>query len=443
MLSKTHALVIIFLLLHCLAFPAYAEVKEIESHGIHAYAVEENSLPIVTIDITFRNSGYAYDPENKQGLASVAAALLTEGAGGYDRRAFKEALENNGVELTASASADSFSVSLKTLKAHQAEAVKLLLLAITSPRFEQGLLDITRKQMQLSLTKERENADDIAHRAWMTAMFGTHPYSRHAYGTEKTLETITPKDLKQFSATRFNANNLIVSVVGNITSSEVKSLLNTLHGQLHTTSGAVTPLPEWRYEQQDKTLFIAHAPSAQNTIYFGLPWTTYDDPDFYPAYVLNFILGGGSFESRLTKEIREKSGLTYSIGTDVLSFDKQTVLVGQASTRKGQENTVIERVNDILKDLHTLGVTDEELQLAKRYLAGSFPLRLDTSDKIAGYLTFIQFRSLGTDFIERRNALIEKVTIEDIRRIAGKWLQPKQVFFVTAGERLEPPVKKQ
>ncbi len=439
MLRKICVLLVFFLLLHGWGFSACAEVREIESNGIRAYTVEENSLPIVTIDITFRNSGYAYDPENKQGLASLAAALLTEGAGDYDRRAFKEALENNGIELTTSASADSFSISLKTLTSHQAEAIKLLLLAIKSPRFEQDLLNITRKQMQLSLTKERENADDIAHRAWMTTMFGAHPYSRHSYGTEKTLDAITPDDLKHFSATQFNAKNLIVSVVGNIPPSEVKAFLSTLHEQLPAASDdSATPLPEWRYEQHDKNLFIAHTPSAQNTVYFGLPWATYEDPDFYPAYVLNFILGGGSFESRLTKEIREKSGLTYSIGTDVLSFDKQAVLVGQASTRKGQENKVIERVNDILKNIHTLGVTDEELQLSKRYLTGSFPLRLDTSDKIAGYLTFMQFRSLGADFIERRNTLIENVTIEDIRRVAGKWLQPKQVLFVTAGERLKP-----
>jgi zinc protease len=411
-----------------------AEVNVITANGKEAYFIEEHSLPIVTLEIMFPYSGYAYDPQDRLGLASMVSALLNEGAGNYSRDEFKALLESSGAVISPDVGADSFSIRIKTLKEKLDDSLGLALLELLEPSFRPDMVNIVRSQMQLSLKKEKEDVSQVAYRAWMAKAFQNHPYARHAYGTEATLAKITPADLKHFIQQHLVKDHVMVSIVGDLSPEEATSLLGKVLTRLPAGDGAAEPVAEWKTFPPGERIFVPKAGVEQNAIYFGLPWVPYGDPDFYPSYVLNYTFGGSTFDSRLTKEVREKRGLVYTIDSDILNFDRSSVLVGSAVMRKGAETEVEPLINDEVKDLHVMGMTPEEMELAKQYITGSFPLMLDTSDKLTSYLDFMQRKKLGPDFLETRNSLIEAVTPEDVKRVADQLLVPGRLITVVAGE---------
>lgn len=414
------------------AGPALAiDIQEIETPGgLKAWLVEDHTNPIVSVRFAFRG-GAGLDPAGKEGLANLAASTMDEGAGELTSQAFQQILEDNSIRISFDAGMDTFAGRMTTLVRHQDQAFRLLRLALTEPRFDTEPLERIRAQILIGLKNDAENPHSIAGKAMRESLFGDHPYGRPSDGTAESVASITSDDLKGFVARRLARDNVAIGVVGAISPDALSTVLDATFGGLPGKAEPWT-LPEVTPNTDGRTIVIdKNVP--QSAILFADRGLKRDDPDFYAAYVMNHIFGGGGFTSRLYAEVREKRGLAYSVSTGLNPSDASATLVGGAGTA----NARVKETLDVLKAEWTrmaeAGVTDEELADAKTYLTGAYPLRFAASGRIARMLVGLQLDDLGMDYVKNRNSLIEAVTREDVARVAKKLLDPNRLVTVVVG----------
>ena len=282
-----------------LAWPAAAAVpveRVVSPGGIEAWLVEDHSLPVISLRFAFKG-GAALDPADKGGLASFATVLLDEGAGPLDSQAFQARLEELAVDLGFSAGPDEVTGELRTLSANRAAAFDLLRLALTDPRFESDVVERKRAEIIARLRQRAQDPDVIASRGWYRAMLGDHPYSRPAEGTPETISDITVEDLRALVKDRFARENLMIAVAGDITPAELGGLLDETFGALRERPAA-GDVPRASISEDGGAL-VVRRDRPQSVVIFGHRGIARDDPDFYAAYVLNYILGGGGFAACL------------------------------------------------------------------------------------------------------------------------------------------------
>ncbi|MFP6744265.1 MAG: pitrilysin family protein [Alphaproteobacteria bacterium] len=415
-----------------LTAPAGAtEVQRVISPGgIEAWLVEEHSIPILSLRASFRG-GAAFDQADREGTATMASSLIDEGAGSYDSQAFQTRLEDLSVRISFSASLDTFGATLKTLSENTDEAFELLRLAMTEPRFDEEPVERIRGQYMVHLARQAEDPDYLVGRAWYTAAFPGHPYSRPLEGTPETMAAITADDMRAFMAAQLARDRVYIGVVGDITAERLGALLDSTFGGLPAIGApAETVLAA---PGAPGTLTVIDRDIPQSIALFGGAGLERRDPDYYAAYIMNYILGGSGFTSRLTEEVRNKRGLAYSVYTYLAPMDYSAIHIGQVAT---QNNAVAESLDIIRAELARMrdhGVTAEELADAKTYLTGSFPLRLDSNGKIASLLVGIQLEDLGIDYIDRRNSYMEAVTLDDVNRMARRLLKPEALQIIVIG----------
>ncbi|MBV8790466.1 MAG: insulinase family protein [Pseudolabrys sp.] len=397
--------------------------------GIEAWLVQDKSGPLVALNYSF-HGGSVQDPAEKSGTASLTANMLDEGAGDLNSAAFHERLENHAIELGFSASRDYFNGSLRTLNEHRDEAFDLLRLALMLPRFDSDTLERVRGQVLSGLRRETTSPGDLASRNWWQTAFPNHPYGRETKGTLETVPSITAGDLHDYVHRVFARNELKIAIVGDIDAKEAGTLIDRAFGSLPARNDLRTIEPT-APRGLGKTLVIG-LDVPQAVVTFGGPGIARNDPDFMAAYIVNHILGGGTFSSRLYREVREKRGLAYGVSDNLVWFRNAAVLIGSTATRAdrtGDALTVIERE---IKRMAEEGPTEEELANAKSYLKGSYALSLDTSSKIAAQLVQIQNDNLGIDYIQRRGSLIDAVTVANTKRVA-KRLFGEGILVTVAG----------
>ncbi len=423
------------LLLGCLAVFHEAravEVREVISDGgIVALLVEDHTNPIITMNFAFRGGG-ALDPEGKEGLADMAAGLLDEGSGDLDSQAFRQRLEELAVSISFSAGRDTFGGSLSTLTRTRDEAFSLLKTALTKPRFDEEPVARIRSQILAGLRQESEDPNAIAGKTLFKTLFGEHPYGRPSGGTLESIEAITTDDLRSFAARRLARDNLVIGVVGDITSDELASLLDDTFGGLPAKADSwvipdITP-PDERQQ------VVVRINVPQSAILFAQGGLKRDDPDFYAAYVMNYVLGGGGFTSRLYTEVREKRGLAYSVYSYLTPYENTALILGGAGTANARVKETLDVLNEEWARIAENGITEKELNDAKTYLTGSYPLRFTASGKISRMLMSIQLDNLGKDYFDKRNEYIEAVTLADVNRVARQWLDPEHLTIVIVGE---------
>jgi zinc protease len=414
------------------ATPAQAgRVQEVTSRsGVTAWLVEDHSLPVVTLDLAFRG-GAALDPADKVGLATLTVDLLDEGAGELDSEAFQGRLEDLATSLEFNASQDDISISLRTITGNLALALDLLHLSLTSPRFDEAAVARVRGQLLSELARNMRDPHYVANRLWSREAYGTHPYARPADGTPETIGRITAADMRALVHSRFARDAMLIGVVGDVTPETLKGLLDrTFDGlPLHATKGVVPNVEA----SAKSTLSLAKLPIPQSIVVFGQPGIKRDDPDWYTAYVVNHILGGGGFTSRLTTEVREKRGLAYSIFTALHPLEHSGTIIGNVATENGRVAQSIDLIRAEWRRMREDGPMAKELEDAKTYLTGSYPLGLDSTSSIAATLVAIQRDHLGIDYLDRRNALIDAVTLDDAKRVAHRLLDPDKLSFVVVG----------
>jgi zinc protease len=389
--------------------------------GIEIWLVRDATVPLIAVDFTFRG-GSAQDPQNKAGVASMTAALLDEGAGELDDKAFHTRLERKAIELQFQASRDYLRGTLRTLKENRDEAFDLLRLALTAPRFDPGPVERIRSQTVSRLQRQSTNPNGISSRNWWGAAFPGHPYGHQTSGSLDSVPRIGIDDIKSYARRVLARDTLKIAVVGDIDAAGAGALIDRAFGAL-PAKGDLRPVANVAPQGLGQRIVI-DLDVPQAVITFGGRGVVRSDPDFMAAYIVNHILGGGSFTSRLYREVREKRGLAYGVYDSLIWFQHAAVLLGGTATRAEATRETIEVIENEFRLMAEKGPTEEELAKAKTYLKGSFALGLDTSSKIASQLVNMQVDNLGIDYIERRPALIDAVTLTDARRVAKRLFEP-------------------
>jgi zinc protease len=401
--------------------PAHATTIErvVSPGGIQAWLVHEPAVPLITVQFAFA-CGAVQDPPGKAGTANLTAALLDSGAGDLDLKAFSDRLERKAIEMGFSAQRDTIRGSLRTLAENRDEAFDLLRLALTAPRFDAKDVEVNRAQILSLLRRETTNPGDIASRRWWETAFEGHPYGRPINGTPETLPNITIDDLKGYTHRVLAQQNLKIAVVGDIDAETLKPLLDRVFGALPEAPD-LTPVanatPQGLGRRIDVSLDVP-----QTVVDFGGPGIARSDPDFMAAYIVNHILGGGSSDSRLYREVREKRGLAYSVSDSLVWLDHAALFIGGTATRGDRAGETVNLIEKEISRLADSGPTAAELAEAKNYLNSSFALNLDTSDKIAAFMVQIQLDGFGSDYFTRRPEMINAVTLADAQRVAKRLL---------------------
>ena len=395
--------------------------------GIKAWLVREPAVPMVALDYSFTGGANA-DPADKPGLATMLGSLLDEGAGELDAIAFQERMEEKAIQLGFVAGRDHFRGSLRSLTANLDDAVYLLRLALTAPRFEAEAVDRIRSQSLAALNRSSTNPNEIANKRWWATAFPDHPYGRPSNGTPESLAAITGDDLKAYVRNVFARDTLTVGIVGDLDAVAAGKLIDSVFGNL-PAKATLAPVPNVAMQGLGERI-VVNLDVPQTVINFGGPGLGRTDPDFFAAYIMNHIYAAGSHTSRLYREVREVRGLAYGIRTGLIWMDHANILSGSTATRSDRAAETLAIIETETKRMADEGPTQDELDKAKTYLKGSYALGFDTSSKIAGQLVQIQLDKLGIDYPEKRGAMIDAVTLADTKRVAKRLLDSPSLTVV-------------
>ena len=409
--------------------PGHATTVEriVSPGGIAAWLVREPSVPLIAVDFAFRG-GANQDPVDKAGVANMMVSLLDEGAGNIDSTSYHERVEAKAIEISFGATRDHIRGSLRTLTENQDEAVELLRLALTAPRFDTADVERIREQLLAGLRRATTSPNDLANQRWWATAFPGHPYGRPVRGTLQSVPTITVEDLRTFVRNVFARDALKIAIVGNIDAAAASKLVDRVFGSLPAT-GALSSVALASPQGLGRKIAI-DLDVPQSVVLIGGAGIPRKDPDFMAAFVLNHILGGSAFSSRLYKEVREARGLAYSVYSAVFPLDYTALFMSGTATRADRTGQTLEVIEAEIQKLAESGPTEDELVKAKSFLAGSYALRFDTSAKIAEQLVEIQLEDLGIDYIDKRNGLVEAVTMANVKRAAKRLLEGGMLITV-------------
>ena len=422
----------IALFLAALAVPAHAiDIQEVTSPGgIKAWLVEDETIPFVAVQFSFKG-GASLDAEGKRGAINLMTATLEEGAGSRDSVAFAQAVENLGAQYSFDVGDDSLTVGMRALTENRDEAAALLAEALTKPRFDDAAIERVRAQVQSIIRAEATDPQAIAAKEMSRQAWGDHPYATSINGTQESVAGLTRQDLVAAKNRVLARDRVVVGAAGDITPEELGLLLDAVLGGLPEQGTA--PLPEPADLQLTGGVTVIDWDSPQTVVSFAGPGIAINDPDYFAAFVANHILGGGGFSSRLMEEIREKRGLTYGVGTSLATGVYGQTWQGGMAGSNATTGQAVDLIRAEWDRMAKGGVTDRELTDAKTYLTGEYPLRFDGNGSIAGILAGMQLIGFPIDYVNTRNAKVEAVTAEDVKRVAERLLDADDLRFVLVG----------
>jgi zinc protease len=385
--------------------------------GIEAWLVREQSVPLVALNYAF-DGGSSQDDAEKSGTANLTADMLDEGAGDIDSKTFHERLESHAIELSFQVGRDDFHGSLRTLNENREEAFDLLRLALSAPRFDADAIERVRGQELSGLRRNTTSPNDIASRTWWQTAFPAHPYGLESRGSLETVPRIGAADMRDYVRRVLARNGLKISIVGDLDAKAAGELIDRAFAGLPAKND-LKPVADIKPHGLGRRIVIP-LDVPQAVVTFGGPGLARHDPDFMAGYVVNHILGGGTFSSRLYKEVREKRGLAYGVSDNLLWLEHTALVMGGTATRADRTGDALTIIEHEIKRMADEGPTAEELAAAKSFLKGTYALSLDTSSKIAAQLTQLQIDHLGIDYIDRRGVMIDAVTLDDAKRVAKR-----------------------
>jgi zinc protease len=400
--------------------------------GIRAWLIEDFSVPVFALNFAFLDAGAAADPPGREGLAGMAAALLTQGAGDLSSTQFQDRLRDSATSLSFSAGRETVGGSVRALSANAAEAAALLALALSAPRFDESQLGRIRASRLAGLRQEATAPRSAAGRLWWQRAFPGHPFGRAPIGTEAGLAAITRDDLATFMATRPRRARLTVGAAGALGASDLGRLLDTAFGALAQPAPPPIAVPG---RPETFEVAVARLPAPQSAVTFGQPAIATDDPDWDAQLVANRILAGGGFASRLMDEVREKRGLAYGIGAQIVPFGSRAALIqGATATENARVGETLSVLRAAWAAFAAEGPSMEELDDAKAYLAGSFPLGFTSTPDIARSLVSLQLAGRPPDWLEGRLARLAAVDLDRARAVARRLYDPDALSIAVAGD---------
>ncbi|MDE0694462.1 MAG: pitrilysin family protein [Boseongicola sp.] len=414
------------------AGPAAAvDIQEVTSPGgIKAWLVEERSIPFSALEIRFRGGG-SLDRPGKRGAVNLMTALLEEGAGDLDAQGFAAERDALAASYGFDVHRDALSVSARFLTENRDEAVALLRSALTAPRLDQEALDRVRDQVLAVIRADDTDPDAVASRRFNALAFADHPYATPIEGTVESVSALTRNDIVTAYKDVIARDRIYVGAAGDISAEELGLLLDALLADLPEVGA---PLPNDAEVLLVGGVTVVPFETPQSVAVFGHAGIPRDDPEFFPAFVANHVFGASGRQSRLGMEVREKRGLTYGIGAYLASFDLAQLVVGQVASANERIAEAIEVTREEWARMAAEGVTEEELDEAKAYLTGAYPLRFDSNASIARIMVGMQIDDLGLDYVNTRNGKVNAVTADDVRRVAKRLYLPEELHFVVVGQ---------
>lgn len=425
-----------FLLIACIAFaalPARAEIniQEVTSpKGTKAWLVEERSIPFVALNVWFQGGG-TLDLPGKRGATNLMVALLEEGTGDMNAQDFAREAEALAAQFEYDAYDDVVAISAKFLTENRDAAVDLLRKSVVAPRFDQESLDRVRAQVVSVIQSNEKDPDRIASQTFDALAFAGHPYASSLDGTIESVTALTRDDILTAHQNAMALDNVFISAVGDISAADLGILIDTL---LDGLPAQAADLPGPATYQLEGGQTVVDFATPQSVAIFGHEGITRDDPDFFAAYVLNQILGGSGFENRLMEEVREKRGLTYGVSSFLIAKDFGQLYLGQVASANDRIGQAVDVIRSEWQRMADDGPTEDELERAKTYLTGAYPLRFDGNGPIANILVGMQMDDLPIDYVATRNDKVNAVSMADIKRVAKRILRPQDLHFVIVGQ---------
>lgn len=400
--------------------------------GVTVWLMESHELPMVSVDVSVRG-GSVFEPAGKEGLAQMTARLLDEGAGELKAKAYKDALEGIGARLSADADSQDITLRLMTLQEHAGRAFELLGMALCVPRFDVDALKRVREGMLADIRQGDEDPATVAWRLFRPAVYGGHVYGNSGEGTLESVGKLAENDVRAWHRDNFTKENMVVAVVGAIGAGEVMRLVDAATDGLFRGSGraAVRQGPAATIPR------IVRSPMdvPQGTVLMGHLGFSRDDPDYYALLVMNEILGGGVLTSRLGADVREKHGLAYDVRSVNSPLPHNGMFYVSFATDNAKVEMALSLVRKHLNLIRDELVPQDELDDAKAYLVGSFPLRTDSNAKLLNMLAMMQGEGLGTDYLERWPERIAAVSADDVQRVARRLIQPDGMVLTVVGRQ--------
>ncbi len=408
------------------------EIQRVVSPGgIEAWLVEDHKVPVIAVEFSFAG-GASADPADKSGLANLTSDLLDEGAGDLDSQAYAKRLQDDASSVLFQVGPDTLYGGLRTLSEHQDSAWELMALALARPRFDADAVERVRAAVISEIRQSDSDPSKVARKAFYAQIFAGHPYSRDELGSVDSVSRLTADDLRGYVAANFCRDRLLVSVTGDIAPSALAPALDRLFGALPTSCPPLV-VAETEPQHSGETL-VMRRPMTQSILLLGEPGVKRADPDWFPAYVMNYVLGGGGFSSRLTEEVREKRGLTYGVYSYLYPYDRAALIIVNGSTKNAKAGEALALIKSEWARMAAGGITEKELADAKTYLTGSFPLQFSSSSATARLVLQVRRDNLGIDYLNRRNGLIEAVTLADVARVAKRLLDPAKFTTLVLGQ---------
>jgi zinc protease len=405
--------------------------REVWPNGLRLLVAERPSIPIVTL-LVYVRAGAAFDPADRPGLANLTAELLTRGTQKRTGNEIEEAIEFVGGSLEADASRDGVTVSLSVLKKDLGLGLDLLADVLLNPIFPPDELQRKVRELQGVIRRQEQDPESVASRAMAPLLFPGHPYGHPVVGTADSLKTIHRDEVEAFYRGHYRPDGTVIAVVGDVKLDEIRQELRRRLGGWAKPSSSLALPREAPLNTPTKADSIQRD-LTQTTMILGRPAIRRNHPDYYVLQVASYILGGGS-ASRLYHHLREQKGLVYFVGSYLTPGKYGGSFIVNLQTRNEGVQEALSAVRQELTRLSREPVTGEELALAKAYLTGSFPLRMDTNRKVAGLLLTIEEEQLGLDYPETFKKRIESVTAADVQRAARQYLDPATMSLVVVGD---------
>ncbi len=408
-------------------------------NGLIVLHSENHNLPIVMVTLIVK-AGQVNEPAEKAGLANLTAELLSEGTKSRTSKVISEETDFIGASLDASAGSDNSTITLSVLKKDVNKGFDLCSDILLNPSFPAEEIDRKKDIIKGSLKQREEEPSFLAERAFRKEIFGEHPYGRLVEGSVETIDAIQRGDLIKFHKYYFLPNNSILSVVGDLTQEELIVLLEKYLGGWKSED-LLSRVAKQSEGSKTRKVIKIEKDLTQANIILGNPGIGRDNPDYYAVTVMNYILGGGGFSSRLMQTVREKMGLAYDIHSIFAAYKETGSFQAGVQTKNESANAAIDEILKQIEKIKTEEVSEQELSEAKAYLTGSFPRRLDTNRKISDFLASIEFYNLGLDYDRKYIEYINSVTKEDVLRVAGKYLNPENGVLVVVADQKKAQLK--
>jgi zinc protease len=399
--------------------------------GAHVYFVESHNLPMLDVSVGFP-AGSAYDTPEESGLARLTQVMLDQGAGGLSDEVIANKLADVGADLGGRFDRDRAGVTLRTLSSDRErdEALTVLTDVLQHPDFPQATFARERDRMEAGLKEEEAQPEDVADKAFYRALYGTHPYSLPEEGSIQGLSKLKREDLVNFYSAHYTASAAVISLIGDMSRREAEALAARISKGLPQGPAPVpisAPVPV-----KPETVRLA-LPSTQSHILMGAQGISRTDPDYFPLYVGNYILGGGGFDSRLMEEVRQKRGYAYSAYSYFIPLVQPGPLQIGLQTKEEQTDAALKVARETVRNFIANGPTKAELKQAKDNLVGGFPLRLDSNRKILEYLAAIGFYKLPLNYLDSWTAKVEAVTLQQVHDAFKRRVNPDALTVVVVG----------